>query len=169
MSYGVTVTYVLNIKAKCTCLYLFIQGRVLKVHTSYVTHMQDISSRYEQQVLGMYDYSLMGIFVSGIYFATVCKVGGVVCFIFTYLCKNVSSVCPYSILSMQAIFGMWSHICSVMSNMCTVLLVEWLAPVTSYVAYMCGYIPYICLLNIWHLWHMNPIWWLYLFLACIWQ
>ena len=52
--------------------------------------------------------------------------------------------------------------------MCTVPLVEWLVPVTSCVAYICTYTPYICILNIWHIWHICPIWWAYLFLEHIW-
>ena len=42
-----------------------------------------------------------------------------------------------------------SHICSViMSNICAVLLVVWLMPVTLYVAYICAYISHICMSNI---------------------
>ena len=109
---------------------------------------------------------LVGIFVSGTYMAIPCEVG----FIFAYTCENVGSISPCSMLTLEAIFGIWqpdfihSHIyiwsiCYIVQwyvlSMFTVLLVAWLMPVTSCVVYICAYIPYICMSSIWHI---CPIW-----------
>ena len=78
--------------------------------------------------------------------------------ILVYLCKNIGFICPYSMLAMWAIFGMWQpYLFSDICQMCTVLLVTSLMSVTLHVAYICTYILHICKSCIWHIWHICPI------------
>ena len=54
-------------------------------------------------------------------------------------------------------------------NMCAVPIVTWLIAVILYMACMYIYIFHTGLSNIWHTWHICPIWWAHLFLAHIWK
>ena len=113
--------------------------------------------------------SLMDIFVSDTYFAIICEVEVASACVLPYICKHVGSLWPFNMFSMGAIFGMWqlylfSDICY---YMCTVLLVEWLVPVNSYLAYMyihplnmhvksLAYMPHLVgLVCFWHLFIYN--------------
>ena len=59
-----------------------------------------------------YMWHLRGIFVSGTYLVTMCKVVVAVGCISVYMGKHVDSVCPFSIMALWLIFAMWqSHLC----------------------------------------------------------
>ena len=74
-------------------------------------------------------YVTVGIFVFSTYLASTAKAEVMVGCILAYICKNVEVACQYSMLS---IFGMWQpylYIQWYISNMYTMLLVEWLMSV----------------------------------------
>ena len=67
-------------------------------------------------------WHLRYIFVSGPYMPGTCEVDIVVGFVLAHMCKNVWSLCPYSIMTVWLLFAMWqpyflSNIKSVYSDM----------------------------------------------------
>ena len=51
--------------------------------------------------------NLVGLFLSATYLTITFEVEIAVGFILIHMCKNVESVCPYSMLAVQIIFAMW--------------------------------------------------------------
>ena len=77
----------------------------------------------------------------GIHLAISFEVNDVVGCILVHLLKTVVFIYPCSMLVVNYIYIVAAILFSKMSNMCTVLLVTWLMPLTSYVAYI--YISFI--------------------------
>ena len=111
------------------------------------THHSDLHIKYWSCMA--YMPNLMGIFVSGIYSGLTCEVEAAVGYGVAYVCKNVGSICPFSMLYIH-----W-YIWSVVS-----IFVQWYVKFMFSAPYwmlstMCAYISYIYMFDIWNI---CPVW-----------
>ena len=95
------------------CLSHFVQSLMHMLHMWHIYALTNVHTKYWAYML-----NLVGIFVSGTYLSVTGRVevaGGVV---WDYKCKNVGSLCPFSMLAMWAVFAIWQPY--LFSNICQI-------------------------------------------------
>ena len=63
-------------------------------------------------------WHLRGMFVAGTYMAITCEVDIAVACVVAHICKNVGSVCVFSIIAVKIIFRMWQPYLLVTYHIC---------------------------------------------------